>query len=101
MLRGYSAARRKQGWLKSKAFGRSFLLETKPDRLGHSQFNLRIECVESSLARGGSQLAEYEGLLRTEPYQEANTMAVTSFEKGMEKGQRTLLQRQLDVVSAD
>jgi Uma2 family endonuclease len=46
--RGYSAARRTTGWLKSKVFGRSFLLETKPDRLGHPQFFLRCEADEPS-----------------------------------------------------
>jgi Uma2 family endonuclease len=46
--RGYSATRRRQGWLKSKVFGRSFLLETKPDRLGHPQFFLRLENAEHS-----------------------------------------------------
>jgi Uma2 family endonuclease len=39
--RGYATTRRKQGWLKSKVFGRSFLLEAKPDRLGNPQFILR------------------------------------------------------------
>ncbi len=57
---------------------------------------LLYECVEAYLALEGPQLAEYEGLLRTEPYQEAKAMAVTSFEKGMEKGQRALLQRLLE-----
>jgi Uma2 family endonuclease len=46
--RGYSAARRGQGWLKSKVFGRSFLLEAKPDRLGHPQFFLRMGTGEPS-----------------------------------------------------
>ena len=41
--RGYPPTRRRKGWLKSKVFGRSFLLETKPDRLGHPQFFLRLE----------------------------------------------------------
>jgi Uma2 family endonuclease len=41
--RGYSATRRRQGWLRSKVFGRSFLLETKLDRLGNPQFFLRSE----------------------------------------------------------
>ncbi len=45
--RGYSAARRRQGWLKSKVFGQSFLLETKTDRLGHPQFLLRLATAES------------------------------------------------------
>jgi Uma2 family endonuclease len=39
--RGYAATRRKQGWLRSEVFGRSFLLEAKPDRLGNPQFFLR------------------------------------------------------------
>jgi hypothetical protein len=46
--RGYTASRRRQDWLKSNAFGRSFLLETKPDRLGHPQFFLRCGEPESS-----------------------------------------------------
>ncbi len=46
--RGYSAIRRRQGWLKSKVFGRSFLLESKPDRLGHPQFFLRMASAELS-----------------------------------------------------
>lgn len=46
--RGYSATRRRQGWLKSKVFGRSILLETKPDRLGHPQFFLRLESADPS-----------------------------------------------------
>jgi Uma2 family endonuclease len=40
--RGYSATRRKQGWIKSKVLGRSFRLETKLDRLGNPQFFLRM-----------------------------------------------------------
>jgi Uma2 family endonuclease len=46
--RGYSAARRSQGWLKSKVLGRLFLLETRPDRLGHPQFFLRMATAEPS-----------------------------------------------------
>jgi Uma2 family endonuclease len=45
---GYTATRRSQGWLKSKVFGRSFLLETKADRLGHPQFFLRVRAAEPS-----------------------------------------------------
>jgi len=47
---------------------------------------LLCECVEAYLPLEGPQLAEFEGLLQTEPYKEAMKMAVTSFEKGMEKG---------------
>jgi Uma2 family endonuclease len=39
--RGYSGTRRQKGWLKSQVFGRSFLLETRADRLGNPQFFLR------------------------------------------------------------
>ena len=48
MERGYSALRRKQGWLKSKVFGRAFLLETKRDRLGNPQFSLHLRDAEAS-----------------------------------------------------
>jgi Uma2 family endonuclease len=41
--RGYATTRRKESWLRSKVFGRSFLLEAKPDRLDNPQFFLRIE----------------------------------------------------------
>jgi hypothetical protein len=57
---------------------------------------LLSECIEAYLTLEGPQLVEYERLLQTGPYQEANAMAVTSFEKGIEKGQRALLQRQLE-----
>ncbi|MHB1424688.1 MAG: Uma2 family endonuclease [Gemmataceae bacterium] len=46
--RGYISTRRRQGWLKSKVFGQSFLLETKPDRLGHPQFFLRLSSGDPS-----------------------------------------------------
>ena len=46
--RGYTAVRRRQGWLKSNMFGRSFMLEAKPDRLGHPQFILRMSSADPS-----------------------------------------------------
>jgi Uma2 family endonuclease len=46
--RGYSATRRRQGWLKSKVFDRSFLLETKPDRLENPQYFLRLTNADAS-----------------------------------------------------
>ena len=46
--RGYAATRRKKGWLTSKVFGRSFLLEAQPDRLGNPQFLLRLRAAEPS-----------------------------------------------------
>jgi Uma2 family endonuclease len=39
--RGYATTRRQQGWLGSKVFGRSFRLETEPDRLGHPRYVFR------------------------------------------------------------
>jgi Uma2 family endonuclease len=46
--RGYTASRRKQSWLKSKVFGRSFRLEAKPDRLGNPQCFLHFGEAETS-----------------------------------------------------
>lgn len=46
--RGYSSTRRKQGWLKSKVFSRSFRLESKPDRLGNPQYFLRSASADPS-----------------------------------------------------
>jgi Uma2 family endonuclease len=40
--RGYSGTRRQKGWLKSKVFGQSFLLEAGTDRLGNPRFSLRV-----------------------------------------------------------
>ena len=40
--RGYVVSRRQGGWLKSGVFGRSFMLETKKDRLGNPQYFLRV-----------------------------------------------------------
>jgi Uma2 family endonuclease len=45
--RGYAATRRRDGWLKSKVFGRSFLLESRPDRLGNPQYTLRAGEAEA------------------------------------------------------
>lgn len=41
--KGYAPSRRQRGWLRSKVLGRSFLIESRPDRLGHPQFFLRVE----------------------------------------------------------
>lgn len=41
--RGYVATRKQKGWIKSRVFGRSFLLETKADRLGNPRYFLRVE----------------------------------------------------------
>jgi Uma2 family endonuclease len=41
--KGYVVTRRQRGWLPSKVLGRSFLLESQPDPLGHPQFFLRTQ----------------------------------------------------------
>lgn len=41
--RGYAATRKQKGWLKSKVFGRSFMLDMKRDRLGNPRFMLRVQ----------------------------------------------------------
>jgi hypothetical protein len=57
---------------------------------------LLCECVEAYLPLEGPQLAEFERLLITERYKEAQMLGVTSFERGLEQGQRTLLLRQIE-----
>ena len=57
---------------------------------------LLCEFVEAYLPLAGPQLAEYEQLLVTESFKEARMIGQTSYEKGVEKGQRALLQRQLE-----
>ena len=42
-----------------------------------------------------AQAQELGALLRTERYQGAQAMAMTTFEKGLQQGQRTTLQKQL------
>jgi Uma2 family endonuclease len=41
--RRYVATRPTKGWRKSKVFGQSFLLQSRPDRLGRPQYSLQIE----------------------------------------------------------
>ena len=41
--RDYVATRKQKGWIKSKVFNRSFLLETKIDRLRNPGFVLRVQ----------------------------------------------------------
>jgi hypothetical protein len=74
-------------------------------RIGASEENdyrkyLLAECVEQYLGLDEVQQREFERLLASEPYREARTVAMTSFDKGeavgMEKGQRRLLLRQLE-----
>jgi hypothetical protein len=58
------------------------------------------ECLESYATLDQAQAEELEALLRTQRYQGAQAMAVTTFEKGMQaglqQGQRTTLRKQLE-----
>ena len=40
--KGYAAARKKDGWLKSQVFGKSFRLMRRQDRFGHPRFTLEV-----------------------------------------------------------
>jgi hypothetical protein len=44
----------------------------------------------------GAQVQELEALLRTEVYQGARAMAMMTFEKGVQQGQRATLRKQLE-----
>jgi hypothetical protein len=65
------------------------------------------ECIDAYLSLEGTELEEYNRLIGSETYEEARTMAQTTFEKGIErgfemaratfeKGQRAVLLRQLE-----
>jgi flagellar biosynthesis/type III secretory pathway protein FliH len=63
-----------------------------------------LDCLEAYATLDEVQAQELEALLRTERYQGAQAMAVTTFEKGvqaglqqgLQQGQRTVLQKQLE-----
>lgn len=61
---------------------------------------LLLDCLEAYAALDDAQAQELEALLRTERYQEARAMAMTTFEKGLQKGrqqgQRSMLQKLLE-----
>jgi hypothetical protein len=40
--KGYSAVRRKAGWLKSAVFGHEFQLTQRTDELGHPKYTLAV-----------------------------------------------------------
>jgi hypothetical protein len=52
--------------------------------------------VDAYLPLQRAQLQDFENLLDTEPYQGVRQMATTYFERGVEKGQRQILQIQLE-----
>jgi hypothetical protein len=57
---------------------------------------LLLDCLEAYATLDEAQAQELEALLRTERYQEAQAMPMTSFEKGLEQGQRRMLQKLLE-----
>ncbi len=57
---------------------------------------LLLDCLETYAALDEAQARELEALLRTDRYQGIQAMAVTTFEKGMQQGQRTMLRQQLE-----
>ena len=61
---------------------------------------LLLDCLEAYATLDEAQARELEALLRTERYQGTQVMAVTTFEKGvqqgLQQGQRTMLQEQLE-----
>jgi hypothetical protein len=58
---------------------------------------LLLDCLEAYATLDEAQARELEALLRTERYQGTRAMAVTTFEKGLQQGQRTTLQKLLEV----
>ena len=61
---------------------------------------LLLDCLEAYTSLDEAQARELAVLLRTERYQEAQTMAVTTFERGMQaglqQGWRTAIRKQLE-----
>lgn len=44
--RGYATTRKRDGWVKSRVFGRAFRLESRPDRLGNPQYFLQTRAAD-------------------------------------------------------
>ena len=61
---------------------------------------LLLDCLEAYATLDEAQAQEFGALLRTERYQGAQAMAMTTFEKGvqagLQQGLRTMLQKQLE-----
>lgn len=58
--------------------------------------DLLKECLEAYSNLDSAQLAQYQALLDTPPYQEVKRTMITTFEKGMVAGQRALALKQLE-----
>ena len=54
---------------------------------------LLLDCLEAYATLDEAQAQELGALLRTERYQGAQAMAMTTFEKGLQQGQRTMLRK--------
>lgn len=54
------------------------------------------ECVEAYLPLSDEQKQQFEGLLKTERYQEIEAMNITTYERGMEKGLEQGLEKGLE-----
>jgi hypothetical protein len=57
---------------------------------------LLLDCLEAYASLDEAQARELQALLRTERYQGAQAMAVTTFEKGLQQGQRMTLRKMLE-----
>jgi hypothetical protein len=57
---------------------------------------LLFDCLEAYATLDELQTQELGVLLRTERYKGTQVMAITTFEKGIQQGQRTMLQKQLE-----
>jgi hypothetical protein len=57
---------------------------------------LLLDRLEAYAKLNAEQAQELEALLRTERYEGARAMAMTTFEKGLQQGQRTTLQKLLE-----
>ena len=57
---------------------------------------LLLDCLEAYAALDEAQAEALGALLRTERYEGARAMAITTFEKGLQRGQRMMLQKQLE-----
>jgi hypothetical protein len=55
-----------------------------------------LDCLEAYATLDEAQAQELGALLRTERYQGAQTMAMTTFERGLQQGQRKMLQKLLE-----
>jgi Domain of unknown function (DUF4351) len=58
---------------------------------------LLLDCLEAYATLDEMQALQLGELLRTERYRETQAMAVTTFEKGVQQGERRVLQKQLEV----